>query len=78
MNSSYAALGMIALIIGGVSALAWFSNRAGRISAKVSSADDALSLAARFAASTQAMAQAEADKPASFDALLKRLQAGNA
>lgn len=78
MNGSYAALGTLALIVGGISALAWFANRAGRTSEKASLADDALSLAARVAASAQAMAQAEADKPASFDALLKRLEAGNA
>lgn len=68
----YAVLGIAAVSVGGLAGLVWFAARSGKNAQAVT---ETAAVDAK-AKKTQAMAQAETDKPADEAALLARLDGG--
>ncbi|MBS1034973.1 hypothetical protein [Gluconobacter cerinus] len=68
--------GVIALAF--VAWLIWFSYRAGKNNASVTTAQAATDSATAITEKAEAMAQAQADKPATTDAVLARLDGDSA
>ncbi|MQR99364.1 hypothetical protein [Gluconobacter aidae] len=68
--------GVIALAF--VVGLVWFAYRSGRNAASISSAKASTDSANVITEKAEAMAQAQADKPATEDAVLARLDGGTA
>jgi len=76
--NAYAALGALAIVAGGLGGLVWYANRAGKNAASVSTSEAAKTSADATTLKAQSMAQAQADKPATEDAVLQRLEDGTA
>lgn len=68
----------VLIVIIAVSALAIYANHAGRNAARVRTDEGDLSTAWQDIVAGQTMAQAQAEKPATEEAVLKRLDGGNA
>lgn len=72
------ALGVVALTVIALGLLVWFSYRAGKSRASVTNAQAATDSANVITEKAEAMAQAQADKPATADAVLAKLDGGSA
>ncbi|OAJ67147.1 hypothetical protein [Gluconobacter cerinus] len=76
--SQYVTIGGGVIALAFVSWLIWFSYRAGKNNASVTTAQAATDSATAITEKAEAMAQAQADKPATTDAVLTRLDGGSA
>ncbi|MDR6182073.1 hypothetical protein [Asaia bogorensis] len=70
--------GAVAFIVAALGALIWYANRAGKNAASVSTSEAAKTSADATTLKAQSMARAQADKPATEDAVLQRLGDGTA
>ncbi|GBR18784.1 hypothetical protein [Asaia spathodeae] len=70
--------GAVAFIVAALGALIWYANRAGKNAASVSTSEADKVQADTMTQKAQSMAQAQADKPATEDAVLQRLEDGTA
>ena len=76
--TEYVALGVVALVVIARGLLVWFAYRAGKNNASVTTAEAATDSATAITKKAEAMAQAQADKPATEDDVLARLERGTA
>lgn len=76
--NAYAALGALAIVVGGLGVLIWYANRAGKNAASVSTSEADKVQADTMTQKAQGMAQAQADKPSTEAAVLQRLGDGTA
>ncbi|UMM63081.1 hypothetical protein [Aristophania vespae] len=76
--NSYSLLGVFAVIVGALISLVTYANRAGRNAARVKESETQASLAQQTSIIMQHMAQVEADKPVSLEAITSRLEKGDA
>ena len=76
--SQYVTIGGGIIALAFVSWLIWFSYRAGKNNASVTTAQAATDSATAITEKAEAMAQAQADKPATTDGVLARLDGGSA
>ena len=76
--SQYVTIGGGVIALAFASWLIWFSYRAGKNNASVTTAQAATDSATAITEKAEAMAQAQADKPATADAVLARLDGGSA
>lgn len=67
-----------AFVVAALGALVWYANRAGKNAASVKTSEAARAAADATTLRAQAMAQAQADKPATAEAVLQRLRDGSA
>lgn len=70
--------GAVAFVVIALGALIWYANRAGKNAASVSTSEAGKVQADTMTQKAQSMAQAQADKPATEDAVLQRLGDGTA
>ncbi|GAB6854029.1 hypothetical protein [Asaia astilbis] len=70
--------GAVAFVVVALGVLIWYANRAGKNAASVSTSEAAKTSADAQTRKAQAMAQAQADKPATEEAVLQRLGDGSA
>jgi len=71
-------IGAAAFIVVALGVLVWYANRAGKNAASVSTSEAAKTSADATTLKAQSMAQAQANKPATEDAVLQRLGDGTA
>jgi len=71
-------IGAAAFIVVALGVLVWYANRAGKNAASVSTCEAGKVQADTMTQKAQDMAQAQADKPATEDAVLQRLKDGTA
>ncbi|MBS1028323.1 hypothetical protein [Gluconobacter albidus] len=76
--TAYVALGVVALVVIALGLLVWFAYRAGKSNASVTTAEAGTASADGVTQKAEAMAQAQADKPATEDDVLARLKGGTA
>ena len=76
--SQYVYIGGGVIALAFVAWLIWFSYRAGKNNASVTTAQAATDSATAITEKAEAMAQAQADKPATEDGVLDRLDKGTA
>ncbi|OAJ66447.1 hypothetical protein [Gluconobacter cerinus] len=76
--SQYVTIGGGIIALAFVAWLIWFSYRAGKNNASITTAQAATDSATAITEKAEAMAQAQADKPATEDAVLTRLDGGSA
>jgi len=67
-----------AFVVAALGALVWYANRAGKNAASVKTSEAARAAADATTLRAQAMAQAQADKPVTGEAVLERLRDGSA
>lgn len=70
--------GAVAFVVVALGVLIWYANRAGKNAASVSTSEADKVQADTMTQKAQGMAQAQADKPATEDAVLQRLGDGTA
>lgn len=76
--NNWSGFGVLTLIVGALTGLVWYANRSGRNTAQLTASRDDVSLAQQTTQVVQDMAQSEAHKPTTKDAIIDRLEKGNA
>lgn len=76
--NSYAGLGALVVVAGGMAGLVWFANRSGKNSANVQASQANADAATDAARKVEAMAHAQANAPSSLDEITERLAEGTA